>query len=447
MHVVILGAGVVGFQIAHELVSEGKDVVLIEKDAARAKYVSTHVDCSVINEEGTNIKALKRAGIEHADFFISVTNSDEVNMIACGIVASEFNVSFKIARVRNLDYSRAKIFEKPFLGIDFIVNSEVETARHIANTVALGANSDVMLFDKKEIQMRNIIIDPTSFFCNKSLKEIKKELKSPFLVASILRGDTFIIPSGDTVIQEHDNIYLLATRNNLTNIFIQVGRKSDYIDRIVIIGGGKIGSLVCKYLIRTGRKIMIIDSDYNNCKSLSERFPDALVINADISDEDIFTEEQLDTYDLVITTTDNQELNILTSVYAKSLGVKRSVALVTKSNYLPIASKLDIDSTINPKNSTVDAIMKYIRRGDIKSVHSLFNGKAEVIEFTVSGASPIVNKRIMEIPMPDNSLILSVIRGNEDVIPTGNFVIGEGDTMIIIARKDAIPVLEEQFIL
>jgi len=295
-----------------------------------------------------------------------------------------------------------------------------------------------MLFDKKEIQMRNIIIDPTSFFCNKSLKEIKKELKSPFLVASILRGDTFIIPSGDTVIQEHDNIYLLATRNNLTNIFIQVGRKSDYIDRIVIIGGGKIGSLVCKYLIRTGRKIMIIDSDYNNCKSLSERFPDALVINADISDEDIFTEEQLDTYDLVITTTDNQELNILTSVYAKSLGVKRSVALVTKSNYLPIASKLDIDSTINPKNSTVDAI---------KSVHSLFNGKAEVIEFTVSGASPIVNKRIMEIPMPDNSLILSVIRGNEDVIPTGNFVIGEGDTMIIIARKDAIPVLEEQFIL
>ena len=192
---------------------------------------------------------------------------------------------------------------------------------------------------------------------------------------------------------------------------------------------------------------MIIDSDYNNCKSLSERFPDALVINADISDEDIFTEEQLDTYDLVITTTDNQELNILTSVYAKSLGVKRSVALVTKSNYLPIASKLDIDSTINPKNSTVDAIMKYIRRGDIKSVHSLFNGKAEVIEFTVSGASPIVNKRIMEIPMPDNSLILSVIRGNEDVIPTGNFVIGEGDTMIIIARKDAIPVLEEQFIL
>ncbi|HOO72703.1 MAG TPA: Trk system potassium transporter TrkA [Spirochaetota bacterium] len=446
MHVVILGAGVVGFQIASELISEGKDVVLIEKDTERANYVSNHLDCMVINDEGTSIKTLKRAGIDRANFFISVTNSDEMNMITCAIVANEFTVPFKIARVRNLDYSKGKIFEKPFLGIDFIVNSEVETARLIANTVALGANSDVMLFQKKDIQMRNIIVEKSSFFCNRTLKEIRKTLTESFLVSGILRGDSFIIPSGDTVIRENDNIYLLATKDNLTKIFIKVGRKSDKIDNIIIVGGGKIGSLVCRYLIRTGRKITIIDSGYENCKRLSAEFPDALVINADVSDEDIFREEQLDRHDLIITATDNQELNILTSVYAKSLGIKRSVALVTKSNYLPIASKLEIDATISPKNSTVDAILKYIRRGDIKSVHTLFNGKAEVIEFSVDQKSPISEKKIQELPMPDNSLILSVIRHDEDIIPTGNFSIQPGDTVITIARKDSISKLEELFI-
>jgi trk system potassium uptake protein TrkA len=446
MHVVILGAGVVGFQIAAELISEGKDVVLIEKDTERAKYVANHLDCIAINDEGTSIATLKRAGIHHADFFISVTNSDEVNMIACAIVASEFSVPVKIARVRNLDYSKSKLFERPFLGIEYIVNSEVETARLIANTVALGANSDVMLFDKKEVQMRNIIIKPSSFFCNKSLKDIRKTLTEPFLVAAILRGESFIIPSGDTMIRENDNVYLMATKDTLTKIFIKVGRKSDKIEKIIIIGGGKIGSLVCRYLIRTGRKITIIDSDYELCKSLSAAFPEALVINADVSDEDVFLEEQLDHHDLIITTTDNQELNILTSVYAKSLGVKRSVALVTKSNYLPIASRLDIDATISPKNSTVNAIMKFIRRGDIKSVHTLFNGKAEVIEFSVDSDSPIAGKKLMDVPMPVNSLILSIIRDDHDTIPFGSFIFQSGDTVITIARKDAISDLEELFI-
>ena len=177
MNIVILGAGVVGGQIASQLVSEGHDVVVIEKNPDRAKYVAGHVDCMVLNEEGNNSDTLRRAGIERADFFLSVVDSDEVNMIACGIVESEFEVPVKVARVRNLDYSKAKIFRKSFLGIDFIVNPEVETSRLIANTVALGADSDVMMFENSDMQMRNYVVDSSSFFRDRQIKDIKSAVR------------------------------------------------------------------------------------------------------------------------------------------------------------------------------------------------------------------------------------------------------------------------------
>lgn len=364
-------------------------------------------------------------------------------MIACGLVASEYSVPVKIARVRNLDYSKAKIMEKSFLGIDFIVNSEVETSRQIANTIALGADSDVMLFENTDLQMRNVMVNLASYFANKSVKDIRHGIKEPFLIAGIMRDNEFVIPTGDTVVREHDNIYLLATQKDFTKIFIRAGKKQETIDRIVIVGGGRIGELACQYLIRTGRDITIIESNYERCKVLSERFPDALVLNADISDESIFEEEALGNRDLMVTVTDNQELNMLASLYAKTMGVRRSIALVTTASYLAIASRLDIDVTISPKNSTVDAIMKFIRKGNIKSLHSIFGGKAEVIEFLANEKSKMNGKCIRDLEFPEHSIILSVVRDNTNMLPHGNLAIEPGDLIIMIAAKDSIPYIEK----
>ncbi len=443
MQIVILGAGVVGFQIAKNLISEGKDVVLIEKNPTRAKFVSNHLDCIVLNEEGTNIPTLRRAGLSKADFFISVTNSDEVNMIACGIVKSEFNVPVKIARVRNLDYSRAKILDKTFLGIDFIVNSEVETSKAIANTVEHGAASNVLIFKNSDMQMRNIFIDKKSIMLNNAIKELRSAVQEEFLVSLIIRDGEVIIPSGDTIIKENDIVYILARKDNYRKILKQSGKSVQKIDKIVIVGGGRIGRLVVRDLVDRNKKITLIDNNYDNCKELSELFPEALIIHGDISDEGIFEEEQLYNYDLIITATDNQELNILTAVYAKSLGTKRAVSLVAKSNYLNIANNLGIDATISPKISTVDAILKFVRKGNINSVHSLFEGKAEVIEFLVDEKNPISDIPIKDLDLPENFLILSVIRNNEDFLPGGNFKIQTGDSIITIVKKESIPKVEE----
>jgi trk system potassium uptake protein len=447
MNIVILGAGVVGLQIASQLVSEGHDVAVIEKDPDRAKHISGHMDCMVLNEEGNNRETLVRAGIEHADFFLSVVDSDEVNMIACGIVESEFKVPVKVARVRNLDYSKAKIFRKSFLGIDFVVNPEVETARLIANTVALGADSDVMMFENSDMQIRNYVVDSRSFFKDKQIKDIKSSVKirDRFLIAGIVRDMEFIIPTGLTYIRKNDNIYLFATEHTLTKIFIETGEKREMIDRIIIAGGGRIGSLVARYLIRTGRRITVIDSNYEVCKAISEKFEDALVLHSDISDENIFEDESLHECDLIITTTDNEELNILSAAYAKSLGVKRAIAVVNRPNYMSISSRLGIDVTVSPRNSTVSAIMKYIKRGDIKNIHTLFNGKAEVIEFSITEKNALVGMALKDISIPQGSIILTVIRNDVREIPDGRFTINAGDTVITIAKLVSVSALEKVF--
>ncbi len=445
MKAIIFGAGAVGFQLAKVLIAEKYDVVIIEKDAERARFISSKLDCLVINQEGTLISTLRDAGAADARFFISVTNSDEVNIVSCGVIATEFKVPIKIARVRNVDYSNSNLLKKNFMGIDYIVNPEVEAASLISNTVALGASSDVMMFENTDVQIRNYVVSRTSFFFNKPLKKIKKYLKERFLIAGVTRNDEFIIPSGETVIEENDNVYIFAEREDLSRLFIDLGRKSEKNESVIIVGGTMIGTLVCEELVSGGIKVALIDKDRAICESLSEKFEDALVIHSDISEEGVFEEEQLEDYDLIITATNNEELNILSSVYAKSLGIKRAMALVTKSGYIPIAKKLNIDSIVSPKLSTVNAILKFVRRGDIKSVHSLFNEKAEVIEYHIDAASPARAKKVMELKRPEGTLILSVIRDGENKIPDGNFIIEAGDRVITIAARESVERLAKVF--
>jgi trk system potassium uptake protein len=445
MRIVIVGAGAVGFQLAAQLVEENKDVVIIEQNPEIAKHASNHLDCIVINGEGNNLEILKRAGIEKADFFLSVTDSDEVNMISCALVASEFNVPHKIARVRNLDYSRVKNFENVFLGIDYIVNPEVEAAKEIAANVMYGATSEIMLFSNSSVQMRNVVIDSTSFFKDRSLKDIKISLKKDFLISCIVRQDQVIIPSGDTILKEHDNIYFVGTQDVLESVLSEFGRIALDIRNVVIVGAGRIGRYTARYLMSQQRNIKIIDSDYENCKSLAEEFPKAIIINSDISDRDIFEEEQLYSYDLIVTTTNNQELNILAAIYAKTFGIKRSIALVTRKNYLTIASNLGIDSIVSPKRSTVDTILKFTRKGNIKSIHSILTGKAEVIEFSLDKGSSAAGKQVKELKLPGNTLVLAVTRESSSYIPNGSFEIRENDSIVTITTKESVSAVEEIF--
>ncbi|MGA1846471.1 Trk system potassium transporter TrkA [Deferribacter abyssi] len=442
-NVIIVGAGDVGYNLASHLISEKKNVVLIDKNAEKVKYTSTRLDCIIIRGAGNSIDVLQDAGIENCDIFISATDSDEVNIISCFIVANEFNVPLKIARVRNLDYSVKNFFSRSGSGIDFLVNPEIEASKNIVNSIVHGAVSDVFTFEGTTIQLRDVYVDDDSDLIGMSLIELRKKYKFNFIVAGILREEDILIPYGETKIKKGDNLYIVGDDRNLELFFKKLGIKRKRIKDIVIVGGGRIGELVAKDLLELGKNIMILDRDYDRCKELSEKYENLIVINADITDKNVYEEENIGNYDLLISATGSEELNILTSIYAKKIGVKRSIAIVNKSNYLSLASGMGIDATISTKISSVNAILKFIRKGRVKSIYSIFDGKAEAMEVTVRNESLLSNKLLKDIELPKGALIVAVNRGDRNFIPDGNSKILAGDNVIIFALKNVVDKIEE----
>ncbi len=443
MDIVIAGAGQVGFHIAKQLSEEKKHVALIEKNKDKAAFASENLDCMVINGDATNIDTLKDAGCDSASMFIAVTNSDEINILSCLLVSSNFNIEKKIARLRNLEYTKPFSSNKG-IGIDFIINPEVEAARSIINSVNFGASSDIIIFEDTDIQMRGIYINKDSPLLNKNINDIKRTINKDFIISSIKRenGD-LIIPKGFSEVKEGDYIYIVAKRHIMEEMLEKLGKARIRIKNIAIFGGSKIGLMAAKGLKGKNRNIKIIDKDYEKCKDISKECPKAIVINGDASDADIFEEENIADFDVVITSTGNEEINLLSALYSKNIGVKRSIALIDKQNYTTMASKLNIDSVVSPKLSAVSSILKFIRKGNIVGVYSIFGGEAEALELSISNESNFQNKKIKDIKLPKNTLIVAVSRKSQTIIPDGNFRIENDDRIVMFAKKEDIPEIEK----
>ena len=442
MNIVIVGAGEVGTHIASQLVAEQKDVVIIEKDPECAARASNMLDCLVVTGEGSNVDVLRQAGAENADIFIAATSVDEVNMISCFVAGSAFNTPIKIARVRNVDYMRGGLLKNSSIGIDYLVNPEIEAAFDIVQTVVHGASSGIFAFQGTNAQLRDFLVKDDSIFNGVLVKDIRSLIDQNFIIAGVLRNEMLHIPKGDFQILTGDHIYIVALGKSFNKILTRAGMTVDKLKRIVLVGGGLIGKHIAGMLIEDGKDVRIIEKDYERCKELSALYPEATVINGNISDQDVFEEENIAYTDAIITTTQSEELNILAGVYAKGKGVKRAVALIDKLNYISLASNLGIDSCISAKMSSVDAILKFIRKGNIKNVYTIFEGQAEAIEFIVTKNKKIIGKKLMELKLPEGCLIITIKRNRKTIIPDGSFVIDEGDSIIAFVAHDVISELE-----
>ncbi|MFP4561745.1 MAG: Trk system potassium transport protein TrkA [Spirochaetia bacterium] len=465
MKIIIVGASNVGIQIARQLISENKDVVIIDRDPERIKLAQNSLDCMVVQGEANRWEVLNQSGVNEAEFFIAVTESDEMNLIACGMVSSEFKTPYKIARVRNFDYSASKIAGHTFLGINFVVNPEIEAAKAIVRSVEHGAISDIMFFEDSSFQMRSIVVSEGSFFSGKSVQEIKAQIQAEFIIAVIIRDNDYIIPSGGTFVITGDTLYLIASPDILDAMFSWAGKQRVDIRKIIIVGGGRIGTYVLQHLLdrhpngkkrilgklfgpflnRQKRNIVLIDKDFEQCKLLAEEFPEILVQYGDISEEGFLEDGDLVNYDLLIATTGNQELNLVTSLYAKSLGIGRTVALVKKNNFMHIAQHLAVDTTISLNNSMVNSILKYLRRGNIKNIHAILGGKLEIIEASCEEGCTLVGQKIKDLKLPYDTLIIFISREKENIIPTGEVTIEYGDHIVLLTRKESIKKLDRIF--
>jgi len=461
MYIVILGAGRVGYMLARQLIDEGKNVALIELDKVRAKNTTNNLDCLVLNASGTNLETLKKAGIQKADAFVSVTNSDEVNMIACGIVANDFSKPITIARVRNVDYVGTKLLDKGILGIDYIINPDIEASQAILRAVDHGAISDVMQFENSSLEMRDLPLSRESVFINRPLKVVRKDLNIDFLISVIIRDNVSIIPNGETILLENDRVYLLSTEEVFEEIYTLEKLREKEISKILVVGGGDVGLNIAegllqqeesvpnilgrlKHILRINKrkKLHIIDKNYERTKILAEKFPQALVTCQDITEEGVLEDEELLKNDLIISATGNNELNIITGSYAKSMGINKAISLVTKDSYRNLAHNLNLDVTISRNTTVVSSILKILRKGNIKNVYALSGGKLEVIEFSVSETSNLISKQLSEIKLPKNTLVILITRGEETIIPYGHLEVEENDNISIITERESIKKLE-----
>ncbi len=463
MNIIILGAGKVGFHLARQLILEDKQVTIIERDSHRAKQVSNQLDCIIINDEGNNLEVLKQAGLEKADYFISVTESDELNMIACGLAASSSNKIFTIARVRNLDYSHSAMSSRSLMGIDLIINPEIEAAREIAKSVEHGAMSSVIQFSNTDLQMLNLTVPKDSNMVGKTLLQINQAIDAVFLAPIFMRDSEYLIPDGNTEFEENDLVYIIAAEKDFDTIFRSFDKPKVAINKVAIVGCGNLGCYVADYLGYSGedtgllgklfhkftksraKNLHLIDSDYEQCKYLSDRFPHAQVTHADITNEEIWEEELLRGYDLVITSTGNQELNLITSMYSKKVGVQKSISLVRTRAYKQIAESLGIDVSVSINNVLVSTILKVIRKGNIKSIHNISGSPYEIIEFELSQTSSLSYQQIKNLKLPKETLIIHVTRGDANMIPNGSMALEPHDQIVLIARKDAVKRLESIF--
>jgi len=466
VNVVILGAGRVGWQLARQLVYEGKEVTIIEKNPEEARRAADRLDCRVVTGEGNSVPVLRRAGIEQADFFISVTESDEINMIACSLVAAEYSEPVTVARVRNVAYSASRMVRQRLYGIDHVINPEIEAARAVIRSLERGAVGTVNPFSESGLSMTSVTIENGCPLINQAVKDVSRAVNAEFLLPLLIRNGRSVIPTGETVVQSGDMLYVIAKSEGTDALLSAAGLRRRELKRIAIAGGGRIGRYVADYLLGdsetaspatgawtriierfrrrpTNRSVHFIERDYSVGKELADAYPNALVTNADISDEEVSETGILEGYDLLVSATGNQELNLVSALHAKNHGVARTIALVRKASYVTMAREMGVDVTVSVTDTMVDSILRILRKGNIRSVHTIAGSDFEIIDFLVDETSPLSSQAIKDMKLPKDSLILMVHRGEDYMLPKGDLVVNEGDRLVVITPRDAVKKLEE----
>ena len=441
MKVVILGAGRRGIRLARHLVEENKDVIIIDEDIEDVNTAMSQVDCLAFRGSGTSLEDLSDAGVDDADAFVALTGSDETNLVSSGIAASEFKVPLTIASIRNLSYTGYSGIGNSLMGISHIVNPTQEVAQYIYQDVERGIYSDIISFENSSLLLYNVFVENGSPYNNKMVKQVRMELNANFIIAALNRNGEAIVPSGDTVICPGDTLSLVAHENSVDKILSSVGRRKQKPKRIAIVGATQVADFLLKAIPKyQHRDIALIDMDKEVCEKMATMYPDVLVLNADITNESVFEEENLGAFDLMICLTYNDELNIITASYAKHFGIKNSMALVNQNpNYVRMASHLGIDSIISTQDVTVDSLMRYMHGQNVASMHSMFDGQIEAFEFTITKGNPVIGTALKDIDMRGKGIIAGVTKKDgTTMIPGGLYVIESGDALItIVERKSA----------
>jgi len=445
LKILIVGAGEVGFHIASHLARENKDVVIIDKDPAAIRYVSDNIDVQGVNGRGSSPVSLEEAGIKEAEILLAVTDSDEINLVAC-LVANLISPSTKkIARIRHADYDKyTETFRDHAPHIDTLINPEIEVVKTIDRLIKVPCAAEVEEFSDGRVKFVGIHLDKSARLAGVRLSDIYAVTgKQSPLISAVVRDEKLIIPRGNHRLKAGDIIYFISEKDRLIESLSIFDKHVEPIDRVMIIGGGSIGFRLATLLEKDSVYTKIIEKNQDRCTELAEKLNKAVVLHGDGSDQELLRAENVRNMDVVVTLTNDEETNILTSLLAKRMGAPKIITKISKFSYFPLMSMIGLEQVVSPRLSAVNTIIQHIRRGKVLSAKSIKGEQAEIMEAVALETSDIVGKPIKEISIPEGTLVTGIIRNDTVIIPTGESVIEPGDRIIIFAKRQAIPKIEK----
>lgn len=474
MRVVIVGAGTVGIQIARHLIAENRDVILIEKNPETARIADNELDCLVINEDGSRPETLRMARAEQADWFLALTGSDSVNIVACGLVSAEAERPKTIARVETPFYSALSSSQQEAFGLDILVNPALEAARAIIQIMDTGFAESVVPLHDGALQLRMVPASSFPASVGKTLAEVRRESQSIYLVAAIVRNSRILVPRGDTRIEKGDRLYILGEPEALDVFLGKVEGLADEARRILLVGASRITERLLSLMTdakttRTSRTggtggrfsdfrdyiahrffpgkidIRLVELSADEGKRFAQLYQSIQVIHGDPQEEGVLESCGVGKSDLCIAATESQPLNIVTAELSKALGAKKSISIVTGDRYLVLGPQLGIDAYVSSNDAVVSAVLEAVRKAHIKTIFSFYEDEVEIVELAISDASPVTGKKLMEIVLPVDVLVAFVIQGDCIIVPMGQTVLQGGDIIALVSGKRSIAALEAIF--
>lgn len=448
MKVIIIGDGKLGFNLAENLSREDNDVTIIDKSPEALRKADGRLDVMCIKGNGLSTSVLLEAGVQEADILIAATNSDEMNMVCC-LTGKKLGAKHTIARIRDPEYADELSQLKIDLDLDMVINPEQAVAGEIARLLEFPSAANIEVFAEGRVVMMEMKVTRYMPIAGMSLKEMTRRGSLPILIGGVLRGETVIIPRGDFVMREGDLLYIVGRPSKVIQFFRRSGVHVQKIKNVMVMGGGRIAYYLAKFLEEMEVGVKIIEIDEHRCIELTEMLPDALIIHGDASDESVLHSENLENMSAFISVTGRDEENLIAALLAKQYGVPKAVAKINRINFSAAIKNLGIDNLVSPKITTANYILRYVRGlqnaadNPVKTLYRIMEGRAEALEFTADSHTRFLDVPLKRLKVAPSILVAAIVRQNEIIIPYGNDVIKERDSVILIAYDTKLSDLNE----
>lgn len=451
MKIVICGAGQVGFNLARQLSAEGNDVTVIDRDPDRINRAASALDVQAIVGFASHPDVLVQAGLKDADMLIAVTREDEINMVACQIAHSLFNVPTKIARIREQEYLKpmwADLFSRDHLPIDVIISPEIEVAHAIVRRLEVPGAFDVTPLAEGKVKLIGLRCLEDCPVVNTPLRQLTELFPNlSITIVGIIRNEQLIVPSDEDQMLADDDVYFIVETEHVARAMQAFGHEKPEARRVAILGGGNVGLFMAREIEENHPTVhaKLVESNRARAEEVAEQLTRTVVLQGGALDLEILEEINVQSAEAVVAVTNDDEVNILSALLAKRQGCPRVIALINNQAYVNLVGWLGIDAVVSPRVITVSSILQHVRRGRIRGVYTIYEGSGEIIEADALETSSLVGKPLREIDLPDSILIGVIVRGDQVIIPRGGTTILAGDRVILFAAAAAVKKVEKLF--